>query len=540
MKITFLGAAKEVTGSNFLIETKNEKFIVDCGLFQGGKDLEKLNYEKFKFKPSEIDFAILTHAHIDHSGRLPKLVKDGFRGKIYATKPTTDLCEVMLADSANIQQNDVDWENKKRMRAGKNLLEPLYNFRDVENTLRLFVSNHYDYDIEITENIRIRFKDAGHILGSAIVEIWIKEAGSETKIVFSGDLGMPNRPIIRDPEFIDGADYLIVESTYGNTVHEELDTSLSKLIDIIEHTTQRGGSVIIPSFAVGRAQELIYELNKYYEDGNSMEDYRKIPVYIDSPMAVMATEVFMRNSYVFDEQAKERILSGDNVFEFPNLKYIKEVEESKMLNNVRFPRIIISSSGMATAGRVRHHLKHHLWDPKSSVVFVGYQAVGSLGRILQEGAKSVKLLGETVAVNAEIHSLEGFSGHADEPMLLDWINRFKQKPKKVFLVHGEEKQSQPLANTLRKNLNLNVEVAEMWKSYDLEPSTSQEKTESTQRIKIELDKELVDLFVNVNSLEENRNLIELDELDQEKHDLIKKALMDINSNLMDLNMLLGK
>lgn len=541
MKITFLGATKEVTGSNILVETENEKFLIDCGLFQGSKELERLNEEKFQFNPEEIDFVILSHAHIDHSGRLPKLVKDGFRGKIYTTKPTIDLCEVMLTDSATIQSNDIEWENKKRLRAGKPPIEPLYTVKHVEDTLRHFIGNHYDYNITINENITIRFKDAGHILGSAIVEMWIKEKGKELKLVFSGDLGMPNRPIINDPEFINGADYLILESTYGNTVHEPFESSINSLINVIDKVTTRGGSVIIPSFAVGRTQELIYELNKYYENIDRIEEYRRIPIYIDSPMAVLATKAFMKNSYVFDEESKALIRSGDNIFEFPNLRYVNTVEESKMLNNVRFPRVIISSSGMATAGRVRHHLKHHLWDPKSAVVFVGYQAGGSLGRILLDGAEEVKLLGETIAVNCEIHRMEGFSGHADEPMLLEWVNKMNVKPKKIFLVHGEIEQSEPLSITLRENLGINTEIAELGKTYELIGYEDREPLEDiSEEQKNEIENEIVDLLLGIDSLEANNKLLEIEKLNAEKYADLKKKLKDINENIMDINLMLGK
>ncbi len=541
MKITFLGATKEVTGSNILIETENEKFLIDCGMFQGSKDLERLNAENFRFNPEEIDFVILSHAHIDHSGRLPKLVKDGFRGKIYTTKPTIDLCEVMLTDSATIQANDIEWENKKRLRAGKPPIEPLYTVKHVEDTLRHFIGNHYDYNITINENIRIRFKDAGHILGSAIVEMWIREKGKELKLVFSGDLGMPDRPIINDPEFINGADYLILESTYGNTVHEPFESSINNLINVVDKVTTRGGSVIIPSFAVGRTQELIYELNKYYENIDRIEEYRRIPIYIDSPMAVLATKAFMKNSYVFDEEAKALIRSGDNIFEFPNLRYVNTVEESKMLNNVRFPRVIISSSGMATAGRVRHHLKHHLWDPKSAVVFVGYQAEGSLGRILLDGAESVKLLGETIAVNCEIHRMEGFSGHADEPMLLEWVNKMSVKPKKIFLVHGEEEQSEPLSITLRENMGINTEIAELGKTYELFGYEDRIPLEDiAEEQKNEIENEIVDLFLGIDSLEANDKLLEIEKLNAEKYAELKRKLKDINENIMDINLMLGK
>ena len=433
MDIQFYGAAKMVTGSNYLVKTEKYNILVDCGMFQGNEEMEKLNYNDFPYNPSEIDFLILTHAHIDHSGRIPKLVKDGFRGRIITTNATYDLCKIMLKDSAKIQESDVEWENRKRQRAGKKTIEPLYTMKDAENSLKYFEPYFIDQKIKINDNIQIRFKDAGHILGSAILELWVREVNEEVKVVFSGDLGMPGRPIINSPDYIDEADYLVIESTYGDTIHESYEESTEKLIDIINKTVLRGGTVIIPSFAVGRTQELIYKLNKYYEYNPEVEEYMKVPIYIDSPMAVDATEAFKRNSSSFNDEARALILKGDNPFQFSNLRYIKSQEESMALNKYTFPKVIISSSGMATAGRIRHHLKHNLWDEKNSLVFVGYQAEGTLGRILLDGKRQVKILGEEIHVRAQIYDIKGFSGHADQNVLLDWINKFKKKPKKKYL-----------------------------------------------------------------------------------------------------------
>ena len=441
MEIKFLGAAKVVTGSNVLITTDKYKILLDCGMFQGSEQLERLNFEKFQYNPEDIDFLILSHAHIDHSGRIPKLVKEGFKGRIITTNATFDLCKIMLIDSANIQQSDIEWENRKRRRAGKEPVEPLYTVDDADLSLRYFEPYLYDQKITLNDDIVVRFKDAGHILGSAIVELWIRENKDFTKIVFSGDLGMPGRPIINEPEYIEEADYLIVESTYGNRIHDDIKESAKKLVDIINSTVLRGGTVIIPSFAVGRTQEIIYELNKYYEYDKSIEEFMKIPVYVDSPMAVMATEAFKKNSSCFNEETKKLILNGDNPFEFSNLFYVKSQDESMKLNQYSFPKVIISSSGMCTAGRVRHHLKHNLWRKKNSVVFVGYQAEGTLGRIILDGKKKVKILGEEIKVESEIYDLEGFSGHADQKVLMNWVKNFKRKPKKIFVVHGEEELS---------------------------------------------------------------------------------------------------
>lgn len=419
MNIQFCGAAKVVTGSNVLIETRDYKILIDCGMFQGNKELEKKNFEEFPYNPVDIDYLILSHAHIDHSGRIPKLVKEGFRGKIITTKATYDLCKIMLLDSAKIQEQDTEWENRKRQRAGKKPLKPLYTIDEAEVSLKFFETYFYNQTIALNEDIKLRFRDAGHMLGSAIIELWLKEKDKFTKIVFSGDLGMPHRPIINNPEFIDDADYLVIESTYGDSIHEGVGKSTERLVEIINKTALRGGTVIIPSFAVGRTQELIYELNKYYEYNSDIEEYMKIPIYVDSPMAVQATEAFQANSGSFNEEAKNLIQKGDNPFIFSNLRYIKDQEESMALNKYEFPKVIISSSGMATAGRVRHHLKHNLWNEKNSLVFVGYQAEGTLGRIILNGVQKVKILGEEVAVNSKVYSLEGLSGHAIKLCL--WI-----------------------------------------------------------------------------------------------------------------------
>lgn len=514
MDIQFLGAAKMVTGSNFLITTKNEKFIIDCGLFQGNDEVEALNREEFKFNPKEIDFMLLTHAHIDHSGRIPLLVKEGFTGKIFATKPTVDLCEIMLLDSAKIQETDTEWDNKKRMRAGKPLIEPLYTTKDAENSLNNFRECYYDEIILVNDNIKFRFSDAGHILGSAIIELWVTEDSKTTKIVFSGDLGMPNKPIINNPTYIKETDYLVVESTYGNTVHENRENIIQNLIKIIDETSAKGGTVIIPAFAVGRTQEIVYELNEYYEYNEDIEYHQRVPIYVDSPMSVRATEAFLDNTYFFNDEAKSLIFKGDNVFEFDNLKYISSAEESIALNKVKFPRVIISSSGMANAGRVRHHLKHNLWDENSAVVFVGYQAKGTLGRILLDGKDSVKILGEEIAVKASIYNLDGFSGHADEPMLLDWVNSFTTKPKKVFIVHGENNEQEELAKTLSKNLQLSCVIPELYSKYELKPNEEKVYNEiSKEEMEFNLYLEIEDIIDKMKKLKDDELSISFKDVD---------------------------
>ncbi|TJX14801.1 MBL fold metallo-hydrolase [Tissierella creatinini] len=542
MDIQFFGAAKMVTGSNYLLRTKNHNILIDCGMFQGSNEIEKMNANPFPYDPKEIDVLILTHAHIDHSGRIPKLVKDGFRGRIICTKPTFDLCDIMLRDSAKIQESDAEWDNKKRKRAGFAMVEPLYTMEEAEISLKYFEPYYYNQSINISDSVSIRFKDAGHILGSSILELWVNEGGESTKIVFSGDLGMPGRPIINNPEFIDEADYLIIESTYGDTIHEPFESSTRKLIDIINRTALRGGTVLIPAFAVGRTQELIYELNKYYDSG-IIEEYMKVPIYIDSPLAVNATEVFQKNSNSFNLKTKEMILRGDNPFSFSNLRYVKSQEESITLNKSDYPKVIISSSGMATAGRIRHHLKHNLWNPLNSLVFVGFQADGSLGRILLDGVKNVKLLGEDIKVALEIYDLEGFSGHADQRVLLNWVSNFKVKPKKIFIVHGEEEASNALSELIEERYNLETIIPNIGDRFDIKKHDIQLNKGvriEPSMLKEDIENELENVYNQFNSLMKRSCGLLEDKVLEKNYDLLKNKLIDMQEQLMDLNMLIGK
>jgi len=469
MKIKFCGASIGVTGSCHLITTDKHQILLDCGQFQGGKSMEAMNEEQFPFDPENVECVLLSHAHIDHCGRLPLLVKRGFKGLIYCTDATADLLDVMLKDSAYIHEKDAEMQSRKNVRVGKPPVEPLYTIKDAEAALKLVKPVLYDQLIEINPEIKIVFNDAGHILGSAITELWITEGESTSKIVFSGDLGVMDRPILRNPTKIKKADYVIMETTYGNRLHEANATSIDQLIKITIDTIKRGGSVIIPSFAVGRTQELIYQFNMFYEGHPEYQKYlENVNVYIDSPMATTATEVFKRNAQVFDEETKAYILNGDNPLDFKNLKFTRNTADSQMLNEDKSPKIIISASGMCEAGRIRHHLKHNLWDSRNSIVFVGYQAEGTLGRMLVQGAKEVKLFGETVVVNAQIHNLEGFSGHADQKGLLDWLSGFQQKPKQIFLVHGELDSKQDFAKLIHENLGYDPVVIMQNSEFELE------------------------------------------------------------------------
>ena len=489
MKIQFCGASTGVTGSCHLITTEKHKVLLDCGQFQGGKTQEALNYEEFPFDPAEIDYLILSHAHIDHCGRIPLLVKRGFKGAIYCTDATADLLEVMLKDSGYIHEKEAEWKNKKNERAGRPRVEPLYTLNDAVDSLAYVKPVLYDQLIELNAEMKVVINDAGHILGSAIIELWVTENDNVSKIVFSGDLGVMERPILRNPTIIKKADYVIMETTYGNRVHPENSMDVKALMDIILETAARGGTTVIPSFAVGRTQELIYELNRVYETDN---EYRKafedIMVYVDSPMATTATEVFKRNAQVFDDETKEFITRGDDPLDFKNLKFTRTSQESMWLNSDPEPKVIISASGMCDAGRIRHHLKHNLWNRKSSIVFVGFQAEGTLGRMILDGAKEVTLFGEKVQVNAKIHNLEGFSGHADMNGLLGWLKGFRKEPKHIFLVHGEKEAKADFAATVEKELGYHPIIVTGNSEYVLE---NDEVVSMEQAMKDEVDEEML-------------------------------------------------
>lgn len=474
MNITFLGATKTVTGSNFLVEGAGKKFLVDCGLFQGQAADELENEEKFEFDVNEIDFMLLTHAHIDHSGRIPKLYKEGYRNKIFATKATCDLCAIMLPDSGHIQEMEAEWKNRKRLRKGEEPKEPIYDVQTALLSLELFESVNYDQLIEIDDNIVVRFNDAGHMLGSSIIEIWIKEDGQNKKIVFTGDLGNNDIPLLAEPTMIEDADYLIMESTYGNRQHLRNDDKAELFVNIVTDTIRNGGTVVIPSFAVGRTQEILYELNSMKETRYDNDFHKKLeilmhtPVYVDSPLAISATEVFRENMNLFDEATQKLIQSGDNPLEFPGLQFTRTADESKELNEKEESSIIISASGMCEVGRIKHHLKHNLWNPKNTILFVGYQAPGTLGRKIVDGAKTVKIFGEDIAVNARVEYIEGYSGHADQEGLLNFVYSFTKKPAHIFLVHGEPEGQRILKQKILETTQIPVTIPEFGETYTLD------------------------------------------------------------------------
>ena len=433
MQITCHGAAGVVTGSCHLVETDSSRFLIDCGMFQGSKSLTRLNYEPFPFDPKTIDFVISTHGHIDHCGLLPKLVKQGFNGTIYASSATADLLPIMLDDSAYIQEKDTEHENRRRQRDGQPPREPLYGLEDAEKVNTMIHPLAYNTSMSVGNDVHFRLRDAGHVIGSSIIELYVKNRdGSETKTVFSGDLGQWDVPIIEDPSFIWNADYVFIESTYGDRVHVKQRPRKEELFQHIISTYRKGGKLLIPCFALERTQEILYTLS---ELKNENKNFPPMDVYLDSPLAIKITEVFKKHPELYDEEAKARV---DKPFDFPGLICTPSVDESRKANTMQEPAIIIAGSGMCTAGRIRHHLKHGIWNPKNTLLFVGYQAPGTLGRILLDGAEEIKMMGMKLVVKAEIARIGSFSAHADKNELTGWLSAFRKKPETVFLIHGEE------------------------------------------------------------------------------------------------------
>ncbi len=454
MKLCFIGADHEVTGSCHYLEVGDKHILVDYGMEQGRISFE---HAPLPVSEAEIDYVFLTHAHIDHSGNLPLLYARGFRGKIFMTGPTADLCSIMLRDCAHIQMQEAEWRSRKGKR-NKDIkqIEPLYSMEDADNTLRHIVGCEYGKKINVCDGVTIRFTDIGHLLGSASIEVWVSEKGAEKKIVFSGDIGNNDQPIIKDPAFTSTADYVVMESTYGDRYHaSEKPDYVGELTEILNRTFARGGNVVIPSFAVGRTQEMLYFLRTIKKEGlvTAVSDF---PVYVDSPMAVEATEVFGEHAReCYDEEAMELIRQHINPISFPGLNLAITTEESRAINEDETPKVIISASGMCEAGRIRHHLKHNLWRPESTILFVGYQSVGTTGRAIVEGAEEVKLFGEVVDVEAEICKLTGLSGHADKAGLIRWLQGFSEKPRKVFVVHGEDGVCSSFAKCLQDEYGYN-------------------------------------------------------------------------------------
>ncbi|MEA2113661.1 MAG: MBL fold metallo-hydrolase [Patescibacteria group bacterium] len=460
MKLHFYGAARIVTGSNYLLETSKRKILIDCGLFQGKRKIEEKNYEPFPYQPSEIDFVLITHAHLDHLGRLPKLIRDGFNGRILATGPTIDFARLILKDSQKIIQK----------KAAKKGIFPRMNGRQIEKAMEMFEAVEYDKKIKLAEGISVCFREAGHVLGSAAIEVIIREHGQEQekKIVFSGDLGTEGTPILKDPFKIKNADYVVMESTYGDRFHESREECKDKIEDVVEETIARGGVLMIPSFALERTQQLLYHFNDLVENSR----IPRTPIFVDSPLAIKLTKIYRRYPEYFDKEALSLIESGDKIFKFPDLKFTLSTEESKAINDIAPPKIIIAGSGMSQGGRIIHHELRYLSDPKNTLLFVTYQAQGTLGRKIFEGAKEIKILRQNVSVRARIEYVGGYSSHADQKGLMDWLSSMTKadspkKPKKVFVCHGEENSSLGLAEKIKNDLGLAVEVPRIGSSISL-------------------------------------------------------------------------
>ena len=464
MLLTFLGAAHEVTGSCTYIEAAGKRMLVDYGMEQGKDVFEN---EPLPVSPAEIDYVLVTHAHIDHSGRIPLLYKQGFTGEIHATIPTARLCDIMLRDSAHIQESDAEWKSRKNKRRGEPPVEPLYTMADAVGAMELFHGHPYNERVRIAEGIEARFTDAGHLLGSASIELWLTENGETRKLVFSGDVGNINQPLLRDPQFVDGADYAILESTYGDRQHNPPPDYASALAEVLQRTFDRGGSVVIPSFAVGRTQEMLYFIRHIKEEG-LVHGHDGFTVYVDSPLAINATKIFVDNAeFCYDEEASALLRAGVNPIAFEGLVTASTVEESMAINADTRPKVILSASGMCEGGRIRHHLKHNLWNPANVILFVGYQAVGTLGRTLIDGADEVKLFGEDIAVRAEILQLPGVSGHGDVDELIRWITHLSPAPKQVFVNHGEDAVCEGFAGRLRSEFGLEATAPYSGTAYDL-------------------------------------------------------------------------
>jgi len=520
MEIEFVGGARTVTGSSFILKDKDFEIMIDCGMFQGRSEIRERNLLHLIYAPAKINTLLLTHAHIDHSGLIPKLVKEGFKGKIYSTRPTTDLCSVMLPDSAHIQEMDIEWINRRNKRLGRELVEPMYTVEDAENSMKHFISVEYGKILQIQPRIEARFRDAGHILGSSIIELWVDTGGSKTKIVFSGDLGQKDQAFVKDPEIIEEADILLIESTYGDRLHKKKEDTLEEFKQILLHSYNNKGNIIIPAFAIERTQEILYSLSLLFKEKAIPE----IPVYVDSPLAISATEIFKKNETYFDEKTRELLLSGNSPLDFPNLFFTKTAEESRRLNDEVKGAIIISASGMCTAGRIKYHLLHNLYKPESSVIFVGYQAQGTIGRSLVDGAKRVRLFGEDVIVNAKIYTLGGFSAHTDRDGLVDWMKNIKNNKLKVFVVHGEEESAQSFGELIRTKFGYETLVPKWGEIVDLSTMRSRIASYGITDTYTTVDRDIEALTDSIKSLTEQYKRAR----DEKRLKDVKKLQNDIN------------
>jgi metallo-beta-lactamase family protein len=496
IKVTCLGASGCVTGSCFLVEnTLGKRVLVDCGLFQGGKQMELRNFRDWDFVPSQISTLFLTHAHIDHSGRIPKLVRDGFKGRIITSPPTAQLLEIMLLDAAHVQEMDAQWQSRKNRRKANNDIKPLYTVEDAHKSLQYLNPVEAGEIMTVEEGIKARLRNSGHILGASILELWLQEGNKEIKIVFSGDIGMANQLIIKQPQEVYNADYLFVESTYGNREHKDFEASKEELLEAINFAVSHGEKVIIPAFAIERTQEILYILSSFQRAGRLPD----IPIFLDSPLAIKATEIFKANRKYFDDEALAIVKEGNDPFEMPNLRYCPTSVESMAINDHKGSAIIIAGSGMCNAGRVKHHLKHNLWREGASVVIVGFQAQGTPGRLIVEGRKTVKFLGEDVAVKAKVFTIGGFSAHADQSGLLEWVGNFQEAGPHVFVVHGENSASVEFAHLLHEKYGLKAYVPGWRETLFLKPKEFAVEVSKASEEKFAVGEDILKVHANIQS-----------------------------------------
>ena len=484
MKVKFLGAAKTVTGSCYLLDAAGHRFAIDCGMHQGNEEIEKRNWQVDLYEPEKIEFIIVSHAHIDHIGLLPRLVKRGFKGSIYATYPTKDLMEILLLDSAHIQEMEAQWRSRKRARHGENQEEPLYTQRDAQAVLPLVQAFPYEKSFSPAGGITVNFRDAGHILGASMVELWVEEREGKSKLVFSGDIGRSSQLLVKDPSIENSADFLFLESTYGDRDHKNPEDSLNELAEAISFSYRNREKVIIPAFALERTQEIIYSLHLLNKEGRLPHD---MPVFVDSPLAIKATGVFRRYADFLDEETRALLKQGEDPLNLPQLKFTEKTEESMAINTYEGPAIVISASGMADAGRIKHHLRHNLWREGASVVFVGFQAQGTTGRKIVDGAKKVRLFQEEVAVKARVFTINGFSAHAGQSELLAWLSHFTTKDMQIFLVHGEPKAQELLAEKIAARFPFRVLIPDYLEEVVLEGGKPLERVEYPEKATPRID-----------------------------------------------------
>ena len=535
MKIKFMGAARTVTGSCYIIETHGHRFAVDCGMHQGNAEIEKRNWDVDIYQPADIDFFLITHAHIDHSGLLPRIIKKGFKGKIYTTPPTRDLLKILLLDSAHIQEMEAQWKSKKHLRSGEEKIKPLYTQKDAEAVFPMFNVVSYGEVLEPFAGLKVTFKDAGHILGASLIELSLEENGATVKLVFSGDIGRPAQLLMEDPSVVDTADFLFLESTYGDRNHKNEDDSLNELAEAIAYSYGNKEKVIIPAFAVERTQEMMYCLYLLSKDGRLPPD---MPVYLDSPLAIQATEIFRRHTAYLDDETRALIKKGEDPLYLPQLHFTPTTEESMAINNFSGPAIVISASGMADAGRIKHHLRHNIWREGASIVFVGFQAQGTTGRKIVDGAKKIRLFNEEIAVRAKVFTINGFSAHAGQSQLLDWLRHFRSRDMQVFLVHGEYGAQQALAGLIKERFGFQVMIPQYLEETTLEPGRVLKRVEYPEKAVPPIDWNYIieNIGVRFAQLRERRSQLESKpwmEQTEIRDQLLKldRLLMEINSEV---------